>query len=426
MKQNYWLLFFSTILIRMSTAQIDQPSVGPGYIFQSFYALADGSTTQRPYTGWDIAFGVGGQDPAIFVNEAVGISRTGELPILELFLTESTDFTAVDTTGMQRVYNDERSWDAGAFNRIKNSSDPFDFGWGSYNPITHNVNGTRIFVLKLRSGEYKKIQIQLLSEGTYTFQYADLDGRNEEIKTLNKADHAGKTLAYFSFALGAAVDIEPDHWDLVFARYATPLNAGMGDTLEYLVTGILTNRNVEVAKVTGIDPVDVDFADYEELLNADSLTNIGHDWKEFDLNSFQWVIPTDRVYFVKTADNSLWKVQFLDFEGSSTGVSTLEKTFAGMLTSTAEFKNLQSFEVFPNPASGSFNISLELQGLSKRQEGLLRLTSTAGQVIHSYRIQMQEGLNVHRVAADQIPAGLYNLSLYTEGKVITRSLVINN
>ena len=48
---------------------------------------------------------------------------------------------------------------------------------------------------------------------------------------------------------------------------------------------------------------------------------IGHDWKDFDLGTFTWEVFDDLVYFIETPDNDIWQLQFIDFEGSSTGVS---------------------------------------------------------------------------------------------------------
>jgi hypothetical protein len=45
------------------------------------------------------------------------------------------------------------------------------------------------------------------------------------VKTINEADHAGKTLAYFSLETGNMVDVEPASggFDLLYERYTTKL-----------------------------------------------------------------------------------------------------------------------------------------------------------------------------------------------------------
>lgn len=402
-------------------AQIDQPSFGTGYGNLSYYSIADGEVTTIDHTEWDIAFSVDGRDLGVFVNEAVASSRTAPLPEVELYVTGSTDFENVDTAGMTRIYNKELSWSAGAFNHVRIVDDPFDFGWGSYDPATHRVNGSRIFVIKLRNGIHQKLEIQSLAGGVYTFRYAGLDGENVVTQTVNKADYAGKTLAYFSLEQEAVLDLEPESWDLKFTRYTTPLDAGGGEIIEYMVAGVLTNAGVEVAKATGIDPLTVDHAAYDTLY-SDTISMIGYDWKTFDLNTFQWSVPADLVYFVKTTGDEIWKLQFIDFEGSSTGVTTLEKTFEAEVTSlNGVFKHLQSFEVFPNPATDHVNIAFELR--TPVAEATLFLSDRSGRVLHTRRMPIDAGFNVRTLPLD-LPAGMYALSIRAGKDVISKPLLI--
>ncbi|MEM7368296.1 MAG: HmuY family protein [Bacteroidota bacterium] len=417
-----YLLFLSIGLPILAYCQIDQPSLGASYANMNFYSLSDGATTQHDHTIWDIAFGVAPQDLSVFVNEGVGLAMGPPLPEVELYITKSTDYANADTTGMIRIYNNELSWEAGAFNHVSSPSDPFDQGWGTYNPATHQVTGSRVFCIKLRSGSYKFLQIQSLISGVYTFQFKDLDGSNELTKTITKSNYTGKNLAYYSFDSDSAMDLEPAQWDLLFTRYYTPLNAGMGDTVNYMVTGVLINRGMQVARVTGIDPMTVNYMDYEDEY-VDTLAIIGHDWKSFNLSTFQWSIPSDRVYFVKTTTDSLWKVQFLDFEGSSTGTSTLERTFETELTAIGTpIPQVSFFKLFPNPSAGMVNVSFEFQTVSKKAH--LRLVNQLGQSIYSSTLEVRPGPTTHRLDLTDLASGMYHLSLQVENRVVSQPLVI--
>lgn len=421
MRVFYTILPLLVFTLGLQAQTIDQVSVGTSYAMQTYYALEDGSITSEDYTTWDIAFAVGGQDLGIFVNESVASTFGDPLPEVELYETASFEYDDFDTTGMIRILNEESSWGEGAFNHIKNENDPFDFGWGSYNPSNHQVIGNRIFAIKLRNGVYKKLEIQSLISGVYTFRYANLDGSDEVSATINKEDYTGKTLAYYSLETGMALDLEPTTWDLLFIRYRTPLDDGAGNILEYVVTGVLTGPGVKVAQANEVDPETVDYMDYVSELTDSSLIVIGHDWKDFDLDLFQWVLPEDRAYFVRTADNKLWKLHFLDFEGSSTGVSTFEKTFVTELTSINEFENLESYAVFPNPASGQVNIAFELKTATR--SGILTITNVLGQIIQSQTIGIQQGLNVKSFNLS-IPAGQYQVSLQIGGDLISQILIV--
>jgi hypothetical protein len=417
MKKIYNLILL-LCSVSVLTAQIDQPSVGASYANSTFYNLEDGNTTSATHTEWDIAFNVTPFNLGIIVNEGVGLSFTAPLSIVELFQTNSTDFTTADTIGISKIYNDEVSWSAGAFNLIADASSSADYGWGDYNFGNNQVVGTRIFAIKLRNETYKKLEIQSLIAGVYTFRFADLDGNNEVTTTIDKANYPAKTLAYYSIENETALDLEPTDWDMVFTRYVTPLNDGSGGTIDYTLTGILTDAGVQVVQADGINPSTVDHLDYTNDYQ-DSLTIIGYDWKSFQGS---WVIEAERVYFVKTANEKIWKIQFFDFEGSSTGTTTLEKTLIDGTSSTNKVtEHFSSFNVFPNPASDVTNLVFEV----KTYEGAaqIQIINQLGQRVYNENIEIHNGLNAKQLSLN-FPSGLYHVALQIGSDFITRPLFI--
>jgi hypothetical protein len=417
MKKIYNLILL-LCSVSVLTAQIDQPSVGASYANSTFYNLEDGNTTSATHTEWDIAFNVTPFNLGIIVNEGVGLSFTAPLSIVELFQTNSTDFTTADTIGISKIYNDEVSWSAGAFNLIADASSSADYGWGDYNFGNNQVVGTRIFAIKLRNETYKKLEIQSLISGVYTFRFADLDGNNEVTTTIDKADYPAKTLAYYSIENETALDLEPTDWDMVFTRYVTPLNDGSGGIIDYTLTGVLTDVGVQVVQADGIDPTTIDHLDYTDDY-SDSLTIIGYDWKSFQGS---WVIEAERVYFVKTANEKIWKIQFFDFEGSSTGTTTLEKTLIDGTSSTSKVtEHFSSFNVFPNPASDVTNLVFEV----KTYEGAaqIQIINQLGQRVYNENIEIHNGLNAKQLSLN-FPSGLYHVALQIGSDFITRPLFI--
>lgn len=219
------LFLFATLLLH---AQIQEIATGAGYQKQSFVNLSNGTETQVANTAWDIAFTVFGfQDAGIFINESAGSSMGTPLPQVELYDALTSNFNDQpdpSTLTDFRLYNNEKSWNYGAFNEGREATNPFDYGWGLYNPATNQVQGSRVYVLKLRSGQYRKLLVESLTGTTYTFKYANLDGSNATTKTVNKADYPGKTLAYFNLDTGNAANLEPAAgFDFVFCRYTTTL-----------------------------------------------------------------------------------------------------------------------------------------------------------------------------------------------------------
>jgi hypothetical protein len=409
------LLLITLLIFNVNSfAQIATPSVGSVYTNQTYYTLNDGSTKSNPLTDWDIAFDVSAQGAGILINEgaALGTSPSAEL---QLLYNGAVGFATADTTNMTRIFNDELAWTSGAFNSVASISDPFDLGWGTYSPGA-GVSGSRVYFLKLRTGVYKKLEIQSLVGGAYTFRYADLDGSNEMTQAIDKANYSGKTLAYFSIENDVALDLEPTSWDLLFTRYYGDIGGGVN----YPVTGVLHNNGIQVAQVDNIDPITVDYTNYTNAY-SDIISVIGSDWKDFDFQT-GWVIKSDQVFFVKTASDSIWKVQFLDFEGSSTGVTTLEKTFETVLVSTnAVYQSVESFNVYPNPVVDYVNIAFELD--TDNCAATLEIYNTLGQNVLSQNIPVDNGFNLKRLPIDLV-SGTYYLSLRIGNEVITQPIFI--
>jgi len=402
---NKFYLFFAFLLTsNLLIAQtFEEVSIGAGYANTTFYNLSDGAQTTISHVEWDIAFGGAAQGASVFVNEAAASSSSET----QLFLTSSTDFAEVDTAGMERILNEENTWEAGAFNHVADATNPFDYGWGTYSTDTHTISGTRVFAKKLRDDSYKKLKIQSLASGTYTFRYANLDGTNEVTQTVAKADFTDKTLAYYSFADEAVLDLEPANWDLMFTRYYTVLNDGTSQ-VDYIVTGFLSNKGVKVARAEGVDPETVDATIYENDY-SEQLNIVGHDWKGFDLETFSWVIPEDLVYFVKTQESELYQVQFIDFTGSSEGTATLGKTFLG-ITSVENIDNTSSQEVnvFPNPTSDFLNITFNTNTSASNSKVLI--FNTLGQIIKTEDFATTTGENTFNLSLD-LPQGTYTVLL---------------
>jgi len=420
MKQlSTFLLLFLTAPYALS-AQFEQVSQGMGYSSAVYIDLATGGNTTIDLTSWDIAFNVGGRSSAILVNEGIASSRTETLLEVELYASSATDFTTADTAAISgRLYNGEASWDDGAFNAIADPTDPFDLGWGNYSPATQTVLGSRVFFVATRDGAYHKVFVSSLANGNYTFIHGPLDGSRVDTVTINKADFVGKTLVHFSFNDGV-LDLEPDSWDLLFTRYVTPLPDGEGNILDYTVTGVLQNKGVNVARLTGVDPETAERPADQSAYN-DTLTTIGYDWKSFDLGTFQWSVPDDLVYFVKTAD-STYRMQFIDFEGSSTGVSTFALSTENTVAATTLPAGLDRSRLYPNPAEQ--RVTLEVSARYAAEDLSLEVIDPAGKTLFASRVRaLNVGLNQIDVPLAQLSAGHYFIRLSGSTGVLTHHLI---
>jgi hypothetical protein len=404
-----------------STAQFVQAVQGAGYADAVYLDLATRSTTTVPHTAWDIAFTVGSRTSGILINEGIASSQDPPSSAVEVYLSTSPDFASADTSQRgDRLHNGQCSWQDGAFNTPATPGNALDLGWGTYNPATQAVAGSRTFLVKTREGEFHKFRVESLVGSIYTIIHANTKGGATDTVRIDKTDYTGKTLAYFSFANGAQ-DLEPANWDLLFTRYVTPLEAEPGDTLDYTVTGVLQNQGVTVAKLTGVDPTTVPAPTGDDAY-SDTLTTIGHEWKSIDLTTFAWTIPEDLVYFVRTPD-STYRLQFIDFEGSSTGTSTF--SVAGVESTTALALlpvQVTASRLYPNPTASVSLLTLESKQAT--EEAWLHIADLNGRSLLRTRVPaLSVGSNQVEVPVHGLPAGHYLVRLESPLGTLTHHLV---
>lgn len=399
--------------------QFAELSQGAGYANSVYLDLGTGEQTAVALTDWDFAFNVGGRSFGILINEGVSSSMANPQREVELYATSDTDFLTADTANIVgRLYNGETSWEDGAFNAAANAADPFDLGWGSYSPATQTGSGSRVFFVKDRSNNYNKVFIQSLAGGTYTFIHGPLDGSSIDTVTVSKTDFIGKTLAYFSFNDGV-VDLEPSEWDLLFTRYVTPIPDGE-NILDYTVTGVLQNEGVSVAKLNGVDPETITPPTEADAF-SDNLTGIGYDWKTFNLETFTWSTPSDLVYFIETPDR-LYRLQFIDFTGSSSGTTTFALNNEGTTATTTLPATINRSIIYPNPAQEQATFEIESQVTANDLR--LEVIDVAGRTLIASRVRaLNIGLNQIPVNLTGLPSGNYFVRLSGSTGTLTQHLV---
>jgi hypothetical protein len=401
-------------------------STGQGYNKQSFIRISNGTEKQVNNDSWDLAFtAFGFQDAGIFINESAGSVMGQNLPLTELYYAQTNDFNAsvdIESIKTQKYLNSEKSWSYGAFNELRDTLNPFDYGWGQYIPGANKVLGNKVFVMKLRNGSYKKIKIESLTGTIYNFTYADLDGSNQVTKTLNKlTDNKGQKLIFFSFATNATVDVLPQGgFDLMYCRYITLAKDPNGTIVQqYNVTGVLTGPGVLTAEADSVDFVSANYENYKNRLSA--VTDIiGYDWKT--LSGTSWVIDPDKVFFVKTADNQVWKIHFIDFEGAATGTAVFQKENIGTMSSADNMPEIK-VGVFPNPVSDRLIISASFDQ-SAKSGATIHILDASGVNILSRKVTNDGQLSVLDIDTHAWLPGTYTVQIISANQTTVAKKLI--
>jgi len=405
-------LIICTFPLLQGQAVSDSVSTGAGYASQVWYSLDNGEVGSALSSEWDLAFETSGFGSGIRINGGIGH---------QLFLYTAGDTSAwnnvsTNTHDRMELVNSDTAWSMGAFNR--SSDGGFDQGWGNYNVVTHIVTGDSIYVLTTQGGMVKKIWIESLSGGVYTFRHADLDGSNEMISTITKSDYVNENFGYFNLTTGTALSREPssDAWDLAFTKYFTELSPGTF----YNVNGVLSNSGAEVAQVY---PVDLQTVQYTGQTMSSHINTIGHDWKTFDLNTFSYIITDSLAYFVKTSTGDIWKMIYTGFAGSSTGNVYFSKERL-LVNRDEAIPGISSLTVYPNPSAGrKIQLLMDLDQTS--QQNRMRLTDLRGVLVRDLELGiMTSGLAQVPLQLEGLGAGIYILEVQTEFGSTTQKIVL--
>ena len=412
----FTLLFFSLFtLLAFSQTNVDV-ATGDGYANEVYYSFENGSVETSARDNWDIAFASERMDVSILANNGAGV---------EVYTYPNGDITAwddIDTSGMYMwtpMYNSVESMNDGAFLRNMDLDNAFDQGWGVYNMITHVIEGDSLYVIKTVSGEYKKLWIVGANPNqgfnTWEFKYADLNGGSEETITLNADDYADYNYIHYSISSNVVVDKEPvsTAWDLLFTRY-------FDYTIPYYVTGVQINSTyVQVQQVDGVDQGA--YENYTESNFTTNWTEIGSDWKEFDMGSFTYVVNDQRVYFTKImneagTDSTYWKLYFTGFSGSTEGKYSFTQKNVTDNTAIRELEGVKLFEVYPNPSTNFISLVTD-----SKMELQVIITDISGKLV--YENQVGQGFNKKQIAVDQLPAGVYNVSITSENGISSQKFI---
>ena len=412
MNKINFLSVFCIILSFSLYSQNQSISLQPSYTNQSFYSLENGEISNLNNSDWDLAFSTANMSSSIRINAGMG-TELYSYPLGDT--TDWNNFNSSNLSNWLPIYNSDTNWFIGAFD--KHSTSMFDMGWGMYSMITHYVTGDSLYAIKTVGGDWKKLWIQKLANGEYTFKYANLDGSNEINTSVLKANYSDKNFVYYSLDQNSVLDREPNSvdWDITFTKYITPVQG-----MPYGVTGVLSNDGVHVAQADNI-PDPNSYNDYSQHPMMTEINSIGYDWKSFDMSTFSYSVEPYRCYFVKDLQDKIWRIIFTSFEGSSTGnieFNTLEMTSS---TSISELQSdISTFEIYPNPITDN-NLTVVFDISSDISE--LNIFDITGKNIYN-EIFNSKGFQAKSISIPNLNNGIYVVTLSSKGSIFQKKLVV--
>jgi len=364
---------------------------------QTYYSLANGVVTNHALAEWDLAFELTGITGSILLNTAKGH---------KLYKAPYTlaQWSSIDTTGLgaswPQQHNSETNWSSGAFSQGL-TANPFDLGWGIYNPSLHNITGDSCFVLKLNTGDWKKLRIDAFTAITnsFTFTWANLDGSGVQSGSLVRSAYPGKNFGYYNLTTNTAVDLEPAaaSWDLLFTKYIGFVTQPFPSM--YPVAGVLQNKQVEAIQVDGVPTASATY--WGGTFSSDK-NIIGFDWKSFNQGTFQWEYAQDRTYFVQDRTGDIYKLVFTGYGGSANGNMTFNQELVGQ-ASVDEVGRSSALVIAPNPVASIANLIIAAEANAAQ----LTIIDLNGRVVMEEQLTGLNGLVQRPIDVSALPAGLY-------------------
>jgi len=432
------LSILSLLISQVAIAQtwvFDSVSTGASYANDVYYSMSNGTTKTVANNNWHIAFQMAPQfgpsaSASILANHAVN-----NVQVFSLNLSAAAKFanlSASDTIGKtnpeRELLGSNKTWNVGAFNKNKNPSNLFDYGWGKYNQTTNNLSGDSIYLVKIGNTTAYKIWVQeYISHPadsiSWKVRIATFSGNSDTTLIIprNKApfNFTDRLFAYVNLGTYAILDREPSrsNWDLLFTRYKDTATQ-MGLTLTMNVSGVLQHPNVSVAKVPGAG-----MPSSSSLSYLDSINTIGYDWKYFP-GSYPFLI-TDNNYFLKNKNNNTYSViQFTAFGGSINGVYTFKKQNLGATSIEQNTKSKNTILSYPNPAHQ--NLSLLLDVNYPVAQAQLSITSLTGAVVYQAHTALDAGLNTISITTADWANGIYLLQTKINEEIQQQKILIQH
>jgi hypothetical protein len=406
------MLVWGCVAYAQPAWSIDSVSMGTSSANDVFYSLSAGSATAKVENNknWHMAFTMNaGDSSGVWANHNSGNA------FVKVYNThkDSTQWAAItwaDTLN-ENLFNNDGGWYQGAFNN-KPGVGQFDFGWGKYDPVSHNIIGDSIFIVKANGVFYKVWIKELVSTAmTYTIKVGNMTTMIDTQYVISKQpNYANRLFAYFNLATGLDTNREPaiTDWDILFTRYTTDF-PGSGPMPNNAVLGVLSNRGVKVAKAYPAD-VDTAYKNYSNYISnwSTTISGVGYNWKTYDQGTNTWSVEDSTSYFVQDKAGNLWQMTFTAYSGSATGNIKFGKRIVSAVGVNDVHSSLNQYSIFPVPTQTNLNVVMDSK---ESTEAVVMVFDFMGKVVLSSHVKLNTGLNAYILPIAQLANGNYILSV---------------
>lgn len=159
-----------------------------------------------------------------------------------------------------------------------------------------------------------KIQLHSYDANGYRFRYGPLDGSAVYWAEVQRQD--GYRRVMYNLFQHQSLNFEPprDDWHLCFSQYTDFDLTTAGDTLAYLVRGVLFDgERLRAQLVEGVAWESFQLSDALNTTLSPDENSIGYDWKRYDFDLMRYLIEPERIYVIDAGTAGYFKLRFLDY-----------------------------------------------------------------------------------------------------------------
>lgn len=399
-----------------------EATLGQSYKNRVFFGFENNNLVTQLAEIWDIAF---------YRNNPMDFgTRINDGALINVYQVSAnpSDFDTVDlsqkTSWGEPLYNPDKTerLQDGAFESSDLLKGPgIHVGWGTYNTVSHKVEGKVVFVLEYPNGDNYKLLLTEYTAG-YTFKYAKWNGSSWDA-TITKTIANGnddKFFNYFSFKTGEKVEnAEPNKndWDIALTRYWTFYN----EIMMYTLSGVIQSPNIQVARVEPEAQNTNTFTAPESSKYSKKITTIGDNWKK--LSGFSTVLVPNVVYYIKK-NNKYYRMYFTKVGGSSTGDMHFKYKDITATLGVTDLGKKASFGIYPNPVIDKKATILFDVKEKANNTGSVEIYDLSGKKVYESSLSNQSGLYKKELNLSQLSTGNYIVKITFAGVIETKKIIV--
>jgi len=159
------------------------------------------------------------------------------------------------------------------------------------------------------------------------------------------------------------------------------------------------------------------------LTYSTDINTIGHDWRSYTGTSF--VTDSDKSFYVKYADDTIYRLYFTDFSGGSSGNLSFNFENVTQALGIEKVGENITFGVYPNPVNQDkkINIIFDIQTVNLN-DNIVEIYNLVGKRVLRTKITNTQGFYEKEIDLNSLNSGVYILKFNSGGYQKSKKIVI--